>query len=429
MGNFHATRPLSYAEADIMGQFPVLNAYTMLLYGFQLPLDVDNHSIVSMLQKTFDDLVARIPLFGCQVGTKESGLRTVLPWPENMRKERVHVNICDDSIASMEELLVAKNPARMLDGKELCPWPALPMPHGLTGPAPVVALQANFICGGLILTLAAHHTIMDGTADFQFLKMFFDLLSGRELESVDLEQANRDRSQLIPLIPEGEPVKDYPHLLSSSKPAFVMPASQPIWCYFLMPVESLNKLVKRARDNQLGKDVQISSDDILSAFYWKRLCALRIARGMPPDTESKCSRAINTRIALGIPSSYIGAQISPCITRLSLAQVIELNITQLAQILRTDLMEAATPWAVRSFATFISRKSPEARAKLLYTGSHDSNTDIGFTNMSKLERPRGVLGTVGAMSLLSPPEYGADSRLIPDSGTRGWCLPYHDMLA
>lgn len=81
----------------------------------------------------------------------------------------------------------------------LCPWPTLPMSHGLIGPAPVVTLQVNFIHGGLILTLAAHHTIMDGTADFQFLKMFVELLNGHELESIDLEHASRDRSQLIPL--------------------------------------------------------------------------------------------------------------------------------------------------------------------------------------------------------------------------------------
>lgn len=71
MANVHITHPISYAEADIMGQFPVLSAYTMLMYGFQLPLDAHRNSVVLILQKTFDDLVARIPLFGCQVGTNE----------------------------------------------------------------------------------------------------------------------------------------------------------------------------------------------------------------------------------------------------------------------------------------------------------------------------------------------------------------------
>ncbi|KAJ6024716.1 hypothetical protein N7540_005513 [Penicillium herquei] len=292
----------------------------------------------------------------------------------------------------MEKLLAAKVPAGMLNGKELCPWPALPMPHGLTGPAPVVTLQANFICGGLILTLASHNTIMDGAADFQFFKMFFDFLNGRELEPVDLEQANRDRSQLIRLIPE-------------------------------------------ARGQQFDNDVQISSDDILSVFYWKRICALRIARGIPPDTESKCSRTINTRAALGISSSYIGAQISPCVTRLSMARVTEFNIAQLAQILRTDLMEAATPWAVRSFATFISRKSPEARAKLLYTGRHDSNTDIGFTNMSKLERPQGSWGPLGPCRFYRHPNAapipGSFRTQEPEKGSYPImiCLPGEDLQA
>ncbi|KAJ5719769.1 hypothetical protein N7493_007347 [Penicillium malachiteum] len=167
------------------------------------------------------------------------------------------------------------------------------MPHGLAGPAPAVTLQANFVRGGLILALAAHHAIIYGTADFQFFKMSFAFLIGHQLETVDLEQANHDSSHLILLIPEV-------NLL------FDMLTSQPIWCYFLIPVETLNNLVERARDKHSGINVQIS-DDRMSALYWKILFPLRIARGMPPDTESKCSHAINTRVALGIPSSYIGA--------------------------------------------------------------------------------------------------------------------------
>ncbi|KAJ5701371.1 hypothetical protein N7488_008919 [Penicillium malachiteum] len=104
-----------------------------------------------------------------------------------------------------------------------------------------------------------------------------------------------------------------------------------------MPVEALYNLVERARDVSLATTYQFS-DDLMSAFDWKRLY------------------------------SYASHVIAPCIARLPMAHVTNFPFTILAQILRTDLMEATTPWAVRSFATFISRKSPEARTKSLYTG-------------------------------------------------------------
>ncbi|OIW25921.1 hypothetical protein CONLIGDRAFT_708799 [Coniochaeta ligniaria NRRL 30616] len=427
-----------YAEADIMGQFPVLNSYSMLAYGFELPPDVNRDAVVSALQISFDKLVEQIPWLGWQVATSESGVRTVLPWPHDVAKERVRVKICDDSIVPMEQLLAEKVPINRLHGKELCPWPALPQPHGLTGPAPVVALQASFVRGGLIINLTAHHTVMDGTADFQFLHLFATVLNGGEIPAADLEQANRDRNRLVPLIPHGEPVKDHSHLRPPPGWKFVMPTSWPTWCYFLMSVASLAEIVKTARDadTESSSIERISSDDILSAFYWKRICALRLARGMPRDTESKISRAINARTPLGIPSSYMGAQVYPAITRMLMGRVDELTVPQLARILRRELLEAATPWAVRSFATFIERESPEDRARLLYTGTHNSNTDVGATNVSRLVTPKGPWGP-----LLGPcrfyrrpntgPIPGAFRIQEPENGAHpiAVCLPEEDLKA
>jgi hypothetical protein len=421
-----------------MGQFPVLNSYSMLAYGFELPLDVDREAVTSSLQASFEKLVEQIPWLGWQVGTSESGMRTVLPWPRDIPKERLRVKICDDSIVPMDQLLAEKVPISRLDGKELCPWPALPQPHGITGPAPVIAFQASFVRGGLILNLIAHHTVMDGTADFQALQLFVTLLKGGEISTADLEQANRDRNRVVPLIPHGETVKDHSHLRPPPGWKFAMPTSWPTWCYFLMPVDSLAEIVKTVRgadtDSSIGE--RISSDDILSAFYWKRMCAVRLSRGIPKDTESKISRAINARTPLGIPSSYMGAQIYPAITRLPMDRVTELPVHQLARILRRQLLEAATPWAVRSFATFIARESPEDRAKLLYTGTHNANTDVGATNVSRLVTPKGPWGP-----LLGPcrfyrrpntgPIPGAFRLQEPEDGAYpiAVCLPEEDLKA
>lgn len=430
-----------YAEADIMGQFPVLNAFSVLAYGFELSLDVDRDAVASALQASFDKLVEHIPFLGYQVETSESGVRTAAPWPRDVAREGVRIRICDDSIPSMEQLLADKAPVGKLDGKLLCPWPAFPFPHGIKGPVPIVHLQASFIRGGLILNLSAHHTFLDGTADFQFLKLLAIVLNGSEIPAADLEQANRPRDRVVPLLPHGEPVKDYSCLYPPPDWKFTMPTSWPKWCYFLMPENSLSDLAETVRaDAGLSSDPndlkqRLSKDDVLSAFYWKRLCDLRLARGMPPETMSKLSRVINARNPLGIPSSYLGAHVAPCIVRLPMGSVAEMSVAQVARLLRKELVEAATAWAIRSFATTVAREPPAGRARLLYTGTHNAMTDIGCTNVSRALVPKGPWGPLGPCRWYRRP----DAAPIPGSfrlqeaedGVHpiALCLPEEDLEA
>jgi hypothetical protein len=388
----------AWAEPDILGQFPILNTFSVLAYGFELPLDVDRHAVFSALETAFDKLIEQIPFLGSQIVVSDTGARQIAPWPEDVPRHLVAMKVCDDSIVPMSQLLAEKAPVQRLDGKVLCPWPALPFPHGITGPVPVVHLQASFVRGGLILNLSTHHTMMDGTADFQFLKLLALVLNGHEVPAEDLEQANRPRDRVVPLIPEGEPVKDYSHLYPPPGWKLVMPTSMPLWCYFLLPEDrfaALAETVRASAPPPADPKQRLSKDDILCAFYWKRLCALRLARGMAPDTGCKISRAINARPALGLPPSYLGAQVCPSILRLTLGAVDAMPTAELAALLRAKVVEDAAPWAVRSFATTVAREAPAARARMMYTGTHDVNTDIGYTNVSRALVPKGAWGPLG----------------------------------
>ncbi|KAK3304872.1 uncharacterized protein B0T15DRAFT_537893 [Chaetomium strumarium] len=362
-------------EPDLMGQFPILNAYSHLAFGFELPPDADRGAVVDALQTALDRLIEQIPWLGWQVGQR-SGVRTAVPWPEDVPREVLRVKHCDDAILPMHQLLAAGVPIGKLDGKVLTPWPGLPQPHGLAGPVPVIAVQANFIQGGLILILSSHHTMIDGTANFQLVKLLTTLLRGDEIPAADLQQANRDRSRLIDLIPPSQPVKDHSHLRCPPGYQVVFPTRPPTWCYFKVPVASLSKLAKTVTAQD--PDRPVTEDDVLHAFYWQRLCAVRLSRGMSADTVSKMSRAIDGRTALGIPASYMGALVCSAITRLPVGQVASLTLGQTARVLRRELSQANTAWAVRSFATFIARE-PD-RSLLLYTGTHDGNTDVGASS-------------------------------------------------
>ncbi|KAK2067813.1 hypothetical protein P8C59_001519 [Phyllachora maydis] len=404
----------AYAEADIMGQFSVLNSFSVLAYGFELPSHADRDAVAVAVQTSLAKLVEKIPFLGYQVATDGSGTRTAEPWPQDVAREGVRIRICDDLIPSMAELLADKAPVSKLDGKVLCPWPALPLPHGIQGPVPIVHLQVNFIRGGVILNLSAHHTMMDGTADFQFLKLLATVLNGRELDAADVEQANRRRDGVVPLLAEGEPAEDCSYLVPPPGWKMTMPTSWPKWAYFMMPEAALARLadtVRAADDKQdglskdglskdglskdgLSKD-GLSKDDILSAFYWQRLCAIRIAQGAPPSTSSKLTRAINARAGLGIPAGYLGAHVSVALVRLPMGRVTGLTVAQLARALRQELRRAAAPRTLRSVVTAIARTPPAARGALLYTGTHDVHADVGCTNVSRAAVPKGAWGPLG----------------------------------
>ncbi|PNP51818.1 hypothetical protein THARTR1_07587 [Trichoderma harzianum] len=276
---------------DIISQFPLLNAYTQLLFGFKLPADADRDAIVSSLQSGFDKIKAQIPWTGWQVAreSKPGGILKAVPWPADVPEDRIRVKYCDNLIAPMAKLISAGVPIHMLDGSILTPWPALPHPRGLDGPDPVIAMQVNFVRGGVILNLSTHHTIIDGTGIYQFLNLLALVMAGKEIPADDLEQANRDRSRVIPLIPLGDPLKDYSHLRRPPGYTWATPSSPLMWCYFKMPVNALARLVKSVKEDASASkpgSLMVSENDIFSAFAWQRLCAVRTAdlhgtHGMP----------------------------------------------------------------------------------------------------------------------------------------------------
>jgi hypothetical protein len=121
----------------------------------------------------------------------------------------------------------------------------------------------------------------------------------------------------------------------------------------------------------------VSENDIFSAFAWQRLCAVRVANGQRPERSSKLGRAIDGRMALGVPLTYMGHMVCHALVRLPLGQGAKLPLPQIAQVLRRELNQANTPWSIRRFATFMARE-PDT-SSLLYGGTHDARADLMVT--------------------------------------------------
>ena len=427
---------------DSVSQFPFLNGYTDLLYGFQTSPDIPRDAIVTALRKSFRTITDQIPLLAGQVvhvpgeaGT--SGVHQPAPWPaDGPRNEILRVKECDDLMPPMTQLMRANAPITMLPGKILTPWPSLPLPHGLSPPLPVIAAQANFIRGGLLLNMSMHHVAIDGAGLVQVMRLLSAVLNGREIPPAELEQANRDRRRVVPLIPRGEPVKDHRHLRRPPGYAPPLSTSPAKWCYFKVPLAGLPALRKAASASASatapapgGRSpvLPVSDNDVLCAFCWQRISVVRLARGVSADTMVKLTRAIDGRSALGIPSSYLGHLIHHSIARLPLGRVASSPLSSVTHTLRRELKATNTPWAIRSYATVVARELD--KSQLVYGGLRDVNVDLGATSIVSSAGDEAAaampdtFGLLGRVCFLRRPEVSPIPGTIFISPAEGGALP------
>lgn len=333
---------------DVIGQFPQLKTYNHGLFCFPVENESSRNEIVEALAAAWDKVTSSIPWLKEQVINKDkkpgdSGYFTTAPWPSDVPsdpKSRIYVKDCSDICPSYPELLKAGAPVSMLDGSILCPFPGFPLSYeeAKIGPAPPVAIQANFIKGGVLLNFSNQHNVMDATGLFTFIMLIAAAMRGEGLPEKIVEAANLDRRGVIPLLPPGEPMKNHDHLRRPPAPALPTPAQTPPpqarpsykWAYWRIPKTKIAEIKALATpppphpsstssspsDQQPSKNF-ISTNDALSAFYWSRLAHIRLSLTpsllLPQENGKekkwKFSRAIDTRFTLHTPAGYMGQMV------------------------------------------------------------------------------------------------------------------------
>ncbi|KAJ9148364.1 Transferase [Pleurostoma richardsiae] len=409
---------------DVIGQFPQLKSYNQGLMICALDDAVRQESVVTALEAAISQIVAKIPWLGEQViheagdqGT--SGGFTTTPWPEAAGPAKLlYVRDCRQLVPSFDEIVRAGGPVSMLDGSILCPLPGFPLSYDerKIGPAPVVAVQVSFIKGGVIINFSNQHNMMDASGVFAFVALLSIAMQGNEIPQSLVDQANLDRSKVIPLLEGGQPVRDHSHLFikPSARPTGSSPGSPARWAFFRLSRSGVAEIESAASDT-LDFDPAVSyvsANDALCAFYWKRLAAVRLGnRSVDPAAVSKFSRAIDARSAVGVPSGYMGQMVYHAATRFTYGELLtdeDLTLSALASRMRADLNESNTEWAVRSYATFLT--GVPDKSKLVYGGGINPALDIGSSSMSQ--------GTSGALNfgILGKPALLRRANLTPVPG-------------
>jgi hypothetical protein len=385
---------------DVIGQLPILKTYNHVTLGFEVANKEAQTTMIQALHTAVDKITFHFPwLAGAVInegsGLSNSSLFKPVPWPATARSpnEILRIKHYEDLAPSYADILQAGAPSSMLDGKILAPFDGFPARYedSPETPGPIIAVQANFVDGGLLLTISAQHNMIDASGLMQIIQLLATATNGDEFTSQAIEQGNRDRATVIPLIGPGEPMKDLQHLklqqpLRPPPQVAVVPGKKPTWAYFRF-FGSAVPGIKTLSTKPEGYDTSvpfISSSDALAAFYWKCISAVRMSNGRSPDAISKFSRAIDSRKAMGVPFEYMGHMVSHSATRLTLKEIDELPLSTVTCRLRKDLTDANNAFSVRSYATLIANE-PDKSLVLYGGGLYNQDVDVGSSAVSQAD--------------------------------------------
>lgn len=421
---------------DVIGQFPLLKTYNHVTFGFEILEDVNADTIFNILEEASEKVHKSLPwLRGAVVnegsGPGNSGTFKLISWPASATSPNHIVRIKDLSsvLPSFAEIEAANAPSALLKGESLAPFPGFPDSYedSPLQPAPIVAIQANVIKGGLLLNFSAQHNIIDATGIIQYISLIATALRGEAIPASAIREGNRDRRHVIPLIgPDEGAVKDHNYLRRPADQIIVPQRSAMAqtfrWAYFHMQRSAISSIKARAEDRtDTGNDADvpfISSGDALSAFYWKCLVAVRLSLGQAPQTLTNYLRAIDARRAVGVSHEYLGHMVYHSSTRMAMSDVRDASLAHLAHSLRRSLNADNTAHAVRSYCTFIAGE-PD-RSKIMYGGLYNPAADIGSSAMPNIEF------TAKFGSVLGVPKFIRRPQLAPIPGCVYFTFPEGD---
>ncbi|KAH8585460.1 trichothecene biosynthesis acetyltransferase [Bisporella sp. PMI_857] len=392
---------------DILGQLPMLQTYSHVLYFFPMPPNVSKEEIIDDLEEAVTKVREKIPWMGARVinvgkCAGNSGVYRAIEceWPN----PAIDVKNVIEELPEYAVIQAQKAPLSMINTKLLTPVVGFPerFEDSDEHPAHVVRLQATFIRGGVILDFAIAHIMGDAGGHFGFVKLVAMAMRGEQFPDALLEQANRDRRNLVPLLRPDEPLLDHSHHLrplATNSTSLTMPKPEAArYHIFRFTVANMAKLKKLASQEEgFNPDVLfISTDDALCAFCWQRFIKAR-KQLFPPETVSRFGRQIDGRKLVGLAPDYMGDVICNVCTWMTFEELTESPLSTVASQLRKQLNQANNSYYLRSFATFIARE-PD-KSLITYGGKFDPRIESGCSSI------RGLAGVFPDFGKLGAPEY------------------------
>lgn len=234
---------------------------------------------------------------------------------------------------------------------------------------PMLLVQANFIQGGLLLTINAQHGCMDMRGQGQVLYLLAKACRGGKFTAEEVEVGNMQRVNRIPLLGKDsadckatageDPRRDKAEPAQGSSSALPISQPLPVWTYLAFPSSSLSSL-KSLATKTLPADTFVSTDDTLTAFIWKAISRTRQARLQQQQGHTSPSttltRNVDVRRHFGLPSTYPGLVTTAISHTYNLDELVSSrDLGSIASSLRAALNQGSLVHNTRAQATAISR--------------------------------------------------------------------------
>jgi trichothecene 3-O-acetyltransferase len=376
---------------DVMGSFQMIKRYSLISLYFKSPRGQTPSSQIAVLQQGLREVAQAFPwLAGKTVyeGRDEThtGIRRIVPYAGTIPLLQKDFS-ANDSFPTIDEVNRSGFPIKLLDPEKVVPSIARTWDQdGFDVHAPVLILQANFIRGGLILTICGNHTAMDMTGLGMVITWIAKACRGDPFAAKEVEEANQDRRNAIPLLDESyQPGLELDDSIIRPPP----PGAPPMHIHaakwtninFTRP-DSLTILKTAASAQSIAP--YISTDDAISALLWQRITAARASlHPASSSTTTRLCRTVSMRHLLNL-HGYTGHLVDCVYT--SLASPHELSIGTVAGSVRATLRdEAKMLYHMRAFATMVDRL--DDKTKIVSGAQLDPNVDVVVSSYANL-RPR-----------------------------------------
>ncbi|PNS15369.1 hypothetical protein CAC42_628 [Sphaceloma murrayae] len=408
---------------DVLGQMSWLRVYIQLCLVFEVN-DGPREDLEYVLEDACGRMADAFPFLTGRVvvsNRTKTSTGTVQILPHRQLVPLAIKDLRNDGFPSFESLKEQKYPFKWLQPSMLEPPTVSTYAKQMimqtwddSDVAPVFAVQANLIDGAILLCLVGHHSLMDMTGLGILVSLFAKALRKEPFTQQELDDTNRARGQIIPLLEPSElqaaELEDV-MLPPSDGSSFSFGGPLPLTVHITFPAASVARLKAEASQQTLVPF--ISTDDAITAFVWQQVVRARSKR-LGPRTVYQVTRACSLRRAFGVPT-YTGHFID----NITIEEVDphELPLSYIAAKLRAALSdEKKNIRHVRALATLIAHSEDNSRilpgAKLhldkdLVVSSH-TNSDCCSWDYGPLGRP------VTARRLLGPSIAGL-SYILPKS--------------
>lgn len=365
------------------------NSFICLSYRMANSDDSACIEIYEKLHSGLKRLISSISWIGSQIVRENTDKENPDKLQKRIRRHAVPPIVANDlrnasGVPSMDDLIRADFPMRMLDEHLLAPHSQFPQEDNIFYPAPLFFLQANFIKGGLMLTFVGLDCAMDNTGLSRVMLLFnkaclnlpltveervaFDLSADEENILAFREASIEEDALLVSLLP------------TCSELALFQGLS---WAYFIFDSVSLDNL-KRFSIDSLDEWRMARIEDALAAFIWQSITRVRVPRLAPSDLV-RIHREVDARKLLKLPESYPGTARAIC-TSVEVARVLVNDpiATIVINCLNTSHVTPLWNTGIKYSPTSTGGLSHETHQTDISLPLMDESTDIFFASWDAL---------------------------------------------